>query len=312
MRAWRSVHVNITLDWLGCATFRLTLGETVVFLDAYMDRVPSAPKVGLSAKDVDRADFVLVGHAHFDHIAGAELIGKNTGARIIGSHESCRVMREQDVPPGQLLPSQGGERHRLAPGVTVRVLPSLHSCTWTTGSLSATAPATGDLGLCEDERAAMAAQRGLGSTIGRRSETGDSAAEEQRAHLAGAVGSGQTGGALAYLIETPHGSIFWQDTSGCWTGVLGQLRPDVAIIAAAGRGNIDGEPIQGSLSDFVAIEAELLQPKTVVLGHHDNWMPPVTPVGGTDVAPIREALRARVPAAKLLEPGYMEGTVLLG
>lgn len=303
--------MDITLDWLGCATFRLTLGETVVFLDAYMDRVPSAPKVGLSAKDVDRADFVLVGHAHFDHIAGAETIAKNTGARIIGSHESCRVMREQGVPGGQLLPAQGGERYRLAPEVTVRVFPSLHSCTWTTGSLSAMEPSLGDLGLCEDERAAMAAQRGLGSTIGRRSGAGDTAASELREHLANAVGSGHTGGALAYLVETPRGSIFWQDTSGCWTGVLGQLRPDVAILAAAGRGNIDGEPIQGSLADFVAREAELLQPKTVVLGHHDNWMPPITPEGGTDVAPIRAALAAKTPGARLLEPGYMEGTALL-
>ena len=303
--------MEVRLDWLGCATFRLTLGETVVFLDAYMDRVPSAPKVGLAAGGVDRADFVLVGHAHFDHIAGAELIAKNTGARIIGSHESCRVMKGQDVPIGQLIPSQGGERHRLGPDATVRAFPSLHSCTWTTGSLSAMEPAAGDLGLCEDERAAMAAQRGLGSTIGRRSESGDAAANELRAHLAGAVGSGQTGGALAYLIETPQGSVFWQDTSGCWSGVLRELRPDVAILAAAGRGNIDGEPIQGSLAEFVALEATLLQPKTIVLGHHDNWMPPVTPVGGTDVAPIRAALAKAVPSATLLEPGYMEGMLLL-
>jgi len=304
--------MDIRLDWLGCATFRLTVGETVVFLDAYMDRVPSAPKVGLSAKDVERADFVLVGHAHFDHIAGAEVIAKSTGANIIGSHESCRVMKEQGVPPGQLLPSQGGERHRLGPDVTVRVLPSLHSCTWTTGSLSAMEPATGDLGLCEHERAAMAAQRGLGSTIGRRSQSGDAAANELREHLASAVGSGQTGGALAYLIETPAGSVFWQDTSGCWTGVLRGLNPDVAILAAAGRGNIDGEPVQGSLADFVALEASLLQPKTIVLGHHDNWMPPVTPAGGTDVAPIRASLGKALRSAKLLEPGYLEGTRLLG
>ena len=140
--------MDIRLAWVGCATFRLTLGHPVVFLEAYMDRVPTAPHVGLSAKDVAKADFVLVGHAHFDHIAGAEIIAKNTGARIIGSHESCRVMREQDVPAGQLIPSQGGERHRLAPGVTVRVFPSLHSCTWTTGSLSAMKPSTGDLRLC--------------------------------------------------------------------------------------------------------------------------------------------------------------------
>ncbi|MGE3076508.1 MAG: MBL fold metallo-hydrolase [Dehalococcoidia bacterium] len=303
--------MDIKLDWLGCATFRLTLGDTVVFLDAYMDRVPSAPNVGLSAKDVTKADFVLVGHAHFDHIAGTEVIAKNTGARVIGSFESCRVMHEQNVPAGQLSPSQGGERYRLTPDVTVRVLPSLHSCTWTTGSLSAMEPTTGDLGLCEDERAAMAARVGLGSTIGRRAETGDTAASELRAHLAGAVGSGQTGGPLAYLIETPQGSIFWHDTSGCWTGVLKDLRPDVAILAAAGRGNIDGEPIQGSLADFVGIAANLLQPKTIILGHHDNWMPPVTPEGGTDVSPIRAKLAEVTPGATLLEPGYMAGTPLL-
>src|SRR5438046_1194671 len=114
--------MRVTLDWLGCATFRLNIGEDlVVFLDGYMDRVPTAPPVGLSTAEVERADFVLVGHSHFDHIAGVETIARNTGAKVIGSHESCRVMREQEVAPDQLLPSQGGERHRLSSEVTVRV-----------------------------------------------------------------------------------------------------------------------------------------------------------------------------------------------
>ena len=82
--------MEIRLDWLGCATFRLTLGETVVFLDAYMDRVPTAPKIGLSAKDVRRADFVLVGHAHFDHIAGAELIARTNGPEWRPARASAR------------------------------------------------------------------------------------------------------------------------------------------------------------------------------------------------------------------------------
>jgi len=304
--------MNISLDWLGCATFRLTIDDTVIFLDAYMDRVPAAPPVGLSTKDVAKADFVLVGHAHFDHLAGAEVIAKNTGAKIIGSHETARVMGEQGVPRDQVLISQGGERHRLTPDVTVRVFPSLHSCTWTSGSLNSTEMVTGHLGLCEDERAAIASRQGLGATIGNRSGEGDALGAQMREHLATAVGSGQTGGALCYLIETPAGSIFWQDTSGCWTGVLRDLRPDVALIAAAGRGNIDGEPIQGSLAQFVAREADLLRPKTIILNHHDNWMPPVTREGGTDVTSIREELSRVSPYVELLEPGYMEGTRLLG
>ena len=302
--------MNITLDWLGCATFRLTLGDTVVFLDAYMDRVPSAPAVGLTTAEVYKADFVLVGHAHFDHLAGAEVIARNTGAAIICSNESARIMREQGVPEGQLLRSQGGERHRLAPGVSVRVFPGLHSCTWVAGTLDGSAATLGHYGLCEDERAALASQSGLGATIGKRAQADDQQARDLRQHLATAVGSRDTGGPLCYLIETPEGSIFWQDTSGCWTGILQDLRPDVAILAAAGRGNIDGEPIQGSLAQFVAREADLLRPRAIILGHHDDWMPPVTQRGGTNVDPIRDELARVVPTATLLEVGYSAATRL--
>jgi L-ascorbate metabolism protein UlaG (beta-lactamase superfamily) len=300
--------MKVTLDWLGCATFRLTIDETVVFLDAYMDRVPTAPPVGLTTAQVDRADFVLVGHSHFDHIAGADVIARNTGARVIGSHESCRVVREQGVDASQLLPAQGGERFRLSPYATVRVLPSLHSCIWTRASGRADGVVTGDLGLCEDERASVRAAMPTRGGPGADPEL----VRQMQEHLATSTGSRHIGGALAYLIETPVGSIFYQDTSGCWTGVLAGLRPTVAILAAAGRGNIDGEPIQGTLAQFVGAEAKLLQPNVVVLGHHDNWMPPSTREGGTDIAPIRDELRQVAPASSLIEPGYLEGTVILG
>ena len=36
-----------TLDWLGVSTFRLIVDDMVIFLDAYINRVPSAPSVGL-------------------------------------------------------------------------------------------------------------------------------------------------------------------------------------------------------------------------------------------------------------------------
>ena len=299
--------MTVTLDWLGTATFRVTIDDLVVYLDAYIDRVPSAPPVGLTTAEVGEADFVLVGHSHFDHLAGAEVIARNTGATIIGSHETARVMQEHEVPEGQLLASQGGEHHRLGPGVTVRVFPSLHSCVWIGGLGGGPADSidTGHYGLCEEERAAA---RDTGAL--RPPDDADPELLEQlREHLAGCAGSSSHGGALAYVIETPEGSIFYQDTSGCWTGVLRDLRPDVAILAAAGRANIDGEPVQGSLAQFVSREAELMRPRTVILGHHDDWMPPSTP-GMLDVAPIGELLSQVVPATELLEVGYLEGTPL--
>src|SRR5436305_14515769 len=98
------------LDWYGCATFRLTVGSLVLFLDAYIDRIPEAAGTGLRADDIDRADWIVVGHSHFDHLWGAERIAKRTGATLIGSHETVRIQAQAGVRRGQLLPAGRGER----------------------------------------------------------------------------------------------------------------------------------------------------------------------------------------------------------
>jgi L-ascorbate metabolism protein UlaG (beta-lactamase superfamily) len=69
-----------------------------VFLDAYVDRAPDAASTGLTADDIDQCDWIVVGHSHFDHLYGAERIARNTGARIVGSYETCRVMEHAGVP----------------------------------------------------------------------------------------------------------------------------------------------------------------------------------------------------------------------
>jgi len=272
-----------------------------------MDRVPSAPPVGLRTAEVTRADFVLVGHSHFDHLAGAEVIAANTGARIIGSNESCRVMRERGVPDAQLLSSQGGERHRLADGVTVRVFPSLHACTWILTDSSSGEEDHGHAGLTRDERAAVP-----GGLVQRIRDLAFSGTEEGRLtleHVQKSAGSLSDGGPLVYLIETPEGSVYYQDTSGCWTGVLANIPADAAILAASGRANVDGEPVQGSMAQFLTMEAKTLGATKVVLGHHDNWMPPVTR-GDFDVAPVRDELAKYAPLTSLIEASYQEPIIL--
>ena len=287
-----------TLDWLGCATFRLTVADLVVFLDAYIDRVPSAPPVGLMTSEVERADWIVVGHSHFDHLWGAETIARNTGATILGSHETVRVMEQHGVPSEQLLPVGGGERVRLAPDVTVTAFPSQHSCVWSqTKMTAADEVCVGDLGLTYQEQQARFAA--LAEWFG----TLDQAVRD---HLAASYqGVRGDGGAFVYLFETPEGSLFYQDTSGHWSGILRDLRPDVAILAAAGRGNVDGEPVQGSLAGFVARQADLLRPRRVFLSHHDDWLPGFS--NAIDTKSIRDELARSVPRAELVEMDYLEG-----
>lgn len=298
--------MTISLDWLGTATFRLTIGDLVLFLDAYVDRIETAPPIGLTTKDVTKADYVLVGHSHFDHLAGAEVIAANTGAKIIGSHESCHVMRTKGVPEAQLMASSGGERHQLADGVTVRVFPSLHSCTWILTDAESGEEEHGHTGLTQDERAACP---GLVQRIMEFVQTGGEEGRMILQHVQTAAGSMSDGGPLAFLIETPDTRIFYQDTSGCWTGVLGQIEAEIAILAASARPNVDGEPNQGSMAQFIAMETKALGARQVFIGHHDNWMPPITPAE-FDMEPVRQELARQAPEAKLLEVGYLEGTAI--
>jgi L-ascorbate metabolism protein UlaG (beta-lactamase superfamily) len=296
--------VPTTLDWYGCATFRLRTAGLTIFLDAYIDRVPSAPGTGLTADDVDECDWIVIGHSHFDHVWGAERIVANTDARVIASYETVRVLEHAGVPVERMLCVGGGERVDLGNGVHVRAFPSLHSCIWsTTGMAQAGDVCIGDLGLTYQEREARMRElaRSLTTAL-------DAAAI---AHLlAGAGGHSDRGdgGALVFLFETPDGTLLYQDTSGRWRGVLADLTPDVAILAAAGRGNVDGEPVQGTLAAFVAQEAALTGARRVLLGHHDDWLPGFsTPL---DVAPIRAAIAEVAPGCALLEPGYLEATAI--
>jgi L-ascorbate metabolism protein UlaG (beta-lactamase superfamily) len=270
-------------------------------LDAYVDRVPGAPGPGLSADDV-AADWILVGHSHFDHLWGAERIARNTGARVVGSYETARVLLGAGVPARQLVPVAGGERVRLSPHVVAAVYPSQHSCVWAHRQFpGADAVCLGDLGLSYQERQARFGEFGAWLA-----SLGPDVLAHLRASDQHALGDG---GPLLFVLETPAGRLLYQDTSGCWTPVLRELRPDVAILAAAGRGNVDGEPIQGSLARFVAREATLLQPRRVVLSHHDDWLPGFTS-GDLDVAPIRAELAAATPRSELCELGYQSGTAV--
>jgi len=115
-----------TLDWYGCATFRLRTSGITVFLDAYIDRAPGADGPGASAEDIDECDWIVVGHSHFDHLWGAERIMAATGARLIGSYETVRLLEQAGVPLDRMICVAGGERIDLGGAWSS---PSTRACT---------------------------------------------------------------------------------------------------------------------------------------------------------------------------------------
>ncbi|HIL00570.1 MAG TPA: MBL fold metallo-hydrolase, partial [Myxococcales bacterium] len=218
--------MTTTLDWYGCATFKLRTAGLDIFLDAYIDRASNADGPGVRTEEIDACDWIVIGHSHFDHIYGAERIAKKTGAKIIGSYESIRVMEQAGVPLDQMICVAGGETVDLGSGVTVSVYPSQHSCVWSHGQMdSPDTVCIGDLGVTWQEQRARFEElvKYLSSQI-------PPASIE---HLvASQQGDRGDGGALIYVFDTPDGRILYQDTSGHWSGIIEGLAPDVAILAA--------------------------------------------------------------------------------
>lgn len=53
------------MNYLGWTTFRVKVNGLVIFLDTWLERPDSLPKV-LAINDVAEADYIIISHAHFD------------------------------------------------------------------------------------------------------------------------------------------------------------------------------------------------------------------------------------------------------
>ena len=227
---------------------------------------------------------MFVSHAHFDHLLGADTVAKNTGAPIVGSYESIRVMRDNGVEPAQLWAVSGGERVDCGHDVSVRVFPSLHSCLFAGAELDTGTPCLGDLGMpYQERRDRVDALWGAHRRASCRPRT------STRSNRARPVSTAASSTTCSRPRAAPCSSPRAPATG---PGILRDLRADVAVLAVTGRPNLDGEPFQGSLADFVVGEVATLQPEQVVFCHHDAWMPPLPAL---DTGPVATRSTRRLP-----------------
>ena len=293
--------MGIEIEWFGCATFRLRTRGVTLWFDTFVDRVPAAEHVGITSADITDADMVFVSHAHFDHVLGADTVAKNSGTTVVGNFETARVLRENGVAADQVWSVSGGETIECAPEVLVRVFPSVHTHLWAAANLDAGAACMGDLGVLYPERKAR--QEAIFGMM--------SAASPELAAYAEMIeprSSHDDGGQLMYLLETPDGAVLFSQSTGYWSGIIRDLRPDVAVLAITGRPNLDGEPFQGSLAEFVLGEVEVMRPDTVIFCHHDAWMPPIPPV---NVEPAERLLADKASKASVVTLGYSDPVPIL-
>lgn len=280
--------MTATIEWFGVTTFRVQCEGLTLFFDAYLDKMPGSAPDGLSAAQVDEADFIFVTHAHFDHLYGADTIALNTGALVVGNTMSIDYVNKNGVPESQQLAVAGGETVDCGHGVTVKVFPAIHSCLWAASDVDAGKAVTGDLGISAQQRAAKINE--LFATANKMAPAPTlKAIDEMLKHS-----SIEDGGQLAYLLTTPEGSVLISGSTGCWSGIYSQLRPDMALLSVAGRPNLDGEPYQGTKADFLLEQVEMLgHPKRVAFCHQESLIPGMLP--DENFEPAVKALADKAP-----------------
>ena len=137
----------IKLRYFGTAGWEISDGDITVLIDPYITRMKLGTGPGVSAEDtrktvlrsdifvsdtllidslITKADFILVHHSHFDHLADVPYIAKKTGAKVIGTETTRNILRGYGIPEEQLYPVKGGEDYQFE-NFSVQVIPSIHS-----------------------------------------------------------------------------------------------------------------------------------------------------------------------------------------
>ncbi|HEX6244952.1 MAG TPA: MBL fold metallo-hydrolase [Polyangiales bacterium] len=191
-------RAELRLTYLGVAGYQLESGAIRILADPYFSRpapggavvVPDLAAIALHAPS--RADLILVGHSHADHLLDVPSVALATQAQVMGSLSTARVARASGVPDDRIITVKGGEDYAFD-GYSVRAIPSLHSALDHKHTFGAEIPADVTLPMPSSGYA--------------------------------------EGGTLAYLIRLGGHEVLFLSTANFIEHELNGMRPDVAIVA---------------------------------------------------------------------------------
>jgi len=82
------------ITFLGHASLKIQIGNITLLVDPFISGNPKASHIEV---DTLKADYILVTHAHQDHILDVERIAKRTGATIISNYEIVSHYQNKDL-----------------------------------------------------------------------------------------------------------------------------------------------------------------------------------------------------------------------
>lgn len=278
---------TLAIRWAGEANYEVVYNGQIILLDAYYDRGSPFPSPGFKAADIKRANAILIGHGHTDHMADAASVAAQTGAIVAGAPVTTEKLLTQSVDAEHIrtVTGRGGETLEL-PGITIEPILGRHSVPprdITASFRAAIRPYVP--GRTPEQQAEQ-------KLIGQRGTGGPRVADE---------------GSITYLITLNNGfRIIYRDTAGAVTdyerAAMARVggRVDVAIVAVAAS-------YLNHLTAQTALEhARAYRPQVYMPAHHDA---PYDDLWRA-TEPIFQVLKDDAPTLITVSKGYREPTCL--
>jgi L-ascorbate metabolism protein UlaG (beta-lactamase superfamily) len=273
---------TLAIRWTGFSNFELAYKGQIILLDAYFDRGSIFPSLGFKAADIRRANVILIGHGHSDHMSDAASVAIRTGAVVVGAPLTTEKLLAQTVDPKQVRTVTGkGNEGLKFQNFTVEPILGRHG--------EPPSEITG------------AFNQALQRTTPR--PTPEQSAEQAVIRQRGVNDPRVTAeGTIAYLITLDNGfRIMYRDSGGIVTdyerAVLARVgRVDIAITALAAS-------VLPALTSQQALEyMRTYKPDVFIPAHHDGSINELWRA----TEPVFQALRDENPRIVTISKGYRE------
>jgi hypothetical protein len=281
----RNPH-TLALRWVGFSNYELVYDGHIILLDAYYDRGSMYPPLGVKAADITRADVILLGHGHFDHMSDAASIGTQTKAVVVGAPVTTEKLLTQPIAPQQVktVTGRGGEILKF-PGFTVEPILGRHG---------------------EPDRQVTAAMGpAIDSLLPR--PTAEQKAEEAAIRARGTGGPRViTEGTIAYLITLDDGfRILYRDSGGVVTEF------EKTAMARVGRVDLAIAALRADYLPALTIKQAMeylrvYKPDVMMPAHHDAALTAGHNALWRSTEPVFQALKDEDPALVTVSREYRE------
>jgi L-ascorbate metabolism protein UlaG (beta-lactamase superfamily) len=242
--------LTLAVRWTGYSNFELAYKNQIILLDAYFDRGSLYPALGFSAADIKRADVILIGHGHHDHMSDAASVAMRTGAVVVGAPVTVEKLLAQQVDSKQVrsVVGKGGEELKFR-NFTVEPILGRH------GEPPPDVTAPFNQALQRTTRRPTAEESAEQAEIRRRGTSDPRVATE---------------GTIAYLITLDNGfRVMYRDSGGTVTdyerAAMARIgRVDIAIAATAAS-------VLPALTSAQALAyMRTYKPDVFIPAHHDG------------------------------------------